>query len=100
MANSDNYVASVSAVNWFDASHNLHIRVYTSDGNTVTERCMDQGNSSWTTGAFSQPGVACAATAWVDSAGSHIRVYVLNDGITEWCMDPGGSWTQGSYTPS
>ena len=93
---------NVAAINWFDSSNGLHIRVYASDGNTITERCMDAGNNAWTTGDFKQPGTTASATVWVDSQGSHIRVYAVNEGVTtEWCADPGnGGWTQGSYAPA
>lgn len=90
---------ATAAVNWFDGSGGLHIRVYSSDGNNVTERCMDAGSSSWTTGKFAQPGTAVSATAWVDAAGANIRVYCTREGTTtEWCNDAEGTWTKGSYT--
>jgi len=102
MTNANNFYNNVSAVNWFDSEGKLHIRVYASNGNRVTERCSDQGNSGWTTGAFSQPGDLSAATAWTTSAGVSIRVYVINGGaITEWCADPSQSgWYKGAYTSS
>ncbi len=88
---------STASISWFDSGNVLHIRVYSCDGYTVTERCED-GNG-WTTGAFSQAGSAVSAICWNASDGVHIRVYcTFEDKTTEWCMDPGASWTQGSYT--
>lgn len=95
------FVSETAVVNWFDSSGGLHIRVYSSDGNNVTERCSDTGGSGWTTGAFAQPGDTVSATAWVASDGAHIRVYCTLEGTTtEWCTDPGAAWYQGSYTTS
>ena len=89
-----------AAVNWFDGA--IHIRVYSSDGYTVTERAIDQPNVNWTTTSFSAPGSAVSATSWLASDGAHIRVYCTLDGkTTEWCSDPGTpGWTKGGYTPS
>ena len=88
-----------AAVTWTDSGGAVHIRVYSSDGYTVTERCADSGNSSWTNGGFSAPGSQVSATCWNDSAGVHIRVYcTFEDGTTEWCNDPGTGWTKGGYT--
>ncbi|OYY90024.1 MAG: hypothetical protein B7Y45_09645 [Sphingomonas sp. 28-66-16] len=88
---------TTAAVNWYDGSGQLHIRVYSSDGYTVTERCAD--GQGWTDGAFKQPGSQVSATAWTASDGAHIRVYcTANDGTTEWCADPDTAWTKGSYT--
>ncbi len=88
---------ATAAINWFDSSGQLHIRVYSSDGYNVIERCADGGG--WTTGDFSEPGTQVSATVWNASDGTHIRVYCTgNDGTTEWCNDPGTGWTQGSYT--
>ena len=99
MTNATNFYNNVSAVNWFDSEGKLHIRVYASNGNRVTERCSDQGNSGWTTGAFSQPGSAVSATVWQASGGASIRVYCTSDDTTtEWCTDPGAAWYQGSYS--
>jgi hypothetical protein len=95
------YQTETAVVNWFDSSGGLHIRVYSSDGDNVTERCSDAGGSGWTTGSFAQQGSHVSATAWTVSGNASIRVYCITDGTaTEWCMDPGGSWYQGSYTPA
>lgn len=85
------------ATSWFDTSHQLHIRVYSSDGYTITEQCAD-GNG-WTSGA-TFPGSQASVTSWADSAGQHIRLYVTEaDVTTEYCFDPGNtSWTKGQYT--
>ncbi|MGJ3648988.1 hypothetical protein ACLB0R_11005 [Sphingomonas sp. GlSt437] len=94
-----NFPISTAVVNWFDKSGGLHIRVYSSDGYTVTERCSDAGGPGWQTGQFNQPGVNVSATVWTASDGAHIRVYcTINDVTTEWCSDPGTGWTKGSYT--
>jgi hypothetical protein len=93
------YPIGTAAISWFDSNNQLHIRVYSTDGYTVTERCAD--GQGWTTGEFSQPGGAVSATCWNDSAGVHLRVYcTFEDTTTEWCNDPGTGWTQGSYTVS
>jgi hypothetical protein len=95
-----NYPIGTAAVSWFDSDHLLHIRVYSTDGYTVTERCLDQGNNGWYDGAFKAAGSQVSATAWTASDGINIRVYCTsNDATTEWCAVPGNSgWIQGSYT--
>ena len=96
-----NFPISTAAINWFDSSNNLHIRVYSTDGYNVTEWCIDQGgsNSGWYVGGFSAPGSAVSATVWQTSSGASIRVYCTNeDTTTEWCTDPGAAWYQGSYS--
>jgi hypothetical protein len=100
MADNPNYPIATAVVSWFDSSSALHIRVYSSDGYNVSERCMDQGASGWTTGGFNAPGSAVSATSWNASDGTHLRVYCTNeDTTTEYCNDPGTTgWTQGSYT--
>jgi hypothetical protein len=97
MADNPNYPISTSSISWFDSAHALHIRVYSSDGYTITERCAD-GNG-WTTGS-TFPGSQSSAITWADSAGQHIRLYVTGaDTTTEYCNDPGTSgWTKGQYT--
>lgn len=97
MADNPNYPISTAVINWFDASHQLHIRVYSSDGYNVIERCND-GNG-WQTGQFKQPGKQVSATCWTVADGTHIRVYVTGDDVTtEWCCDPLTGWTRGTYT--
>ena len=100
MSDNPSYPVGTAAINWIDTSGNLHIRVYSTDGYNVVERCTDSGASGWSAGSFSAPGGDVSATVWQDSAGAHIRVYCTNeDTTTEWCSDPGGSgWTKGSYT--
>lgn len=94
------YQTCTAPINWFDSAGGLHIRVYSSDGDNVTERCIDAGGSGWTTGSFAQPGSHVSATVWTVNGNASIRVYCINEGTaTEWCMDPGGNWYQGSYTP-
>lgn len=93
----ENFPIATAAVNWFDTSNQLHIRVYSTDGYNITERCWD--GQGWTTGGFVAPGGAVSATAWTASDGAHVRVYATNDdATTEWCFDPATNWTQGSYT--
>ena len=85
-----------AAVSWQD-SGGLHLRVYSTDGYNVLERCYD--GSSWTNGSFSAPGSDVSATCWQDSAGVYIRVYcTFQDTTTEWCWDPGTGWYKGAYT--
>lgn len=96
-ADNENFPIATAAVNWFDTSNQLHIRVYSTDGYNITERCWD--SQGWTTGGFAAPGGAVSATAWTASDGAHVRVYATNDdATTEWCFDPATNWTQGSYT--
>ena len=86
-----------AAVNWLDSGGTVHIRVYSSDGYTVTERCWD--GSGWTDGAFSATGGTVSATSWQGSGGLSIRVYcTFQDKTVEWCIDQGGGWYQGAYT--
>lgn len=97
---------SSAAISWFDENGQLHIRVYSSDGENVTERCAD-GNG-WTTGGLAVPGSAVSATCWwQQGVGAHLRVYCSTiDQSTqeyttiEWCNDPGFTgWQQGQYSP-
>jgi hypothetical protein len=93
-----NFPIGTAAISWFDSGGGLHIRVYSSDGYNVTERCIDP-NSGWTTGAFSEAGSQISATCWNASDGVHVRVYCnFQNKTTEWCNDPGSGWTKGSYT--
>ena len=93
MANS----ISTAAVNWLDSSGTIHIRVYSTDGYTVTERCWD-GNG-WSNGSFSGQGEAVSATSWMGPGGLSIRVYcTFEDETVEWCIDQGGGWYKGAYT--
>ena len=89
-----------AVVSWQDSA-GLHIRVYSTDGYNVIERCIDTGGPGWTTGSFTANGSDVSATVWQDSAGAHIRVYcTFEDGTTEWCNDPGAGWQKGGYTVS
>jgi hypothetical protein len=97
----DNYQSDVAVVNWFDSSGGLHIRAYGSNGDFITERCIDAGTDGWQTGEFKQPGSRVSATVWTVNGQPSIRVYCINGGTTtEWCLDPGKTWYQGSYTPN
>jgi Fungal fucose-specific lectin len=97
VAGDPNYPIDTAAINWLDSSGEVHIRVYSSDGYTVTERCWD--GSGWSDGSFTQPGSVVSATCWQGSGGLSIRVYcTVQDATTEWCIDQGGGWYQGAYT--
>ncbi|HEY2069255.1 MAG TPA: hypothetical protein VGG48_06850 [Rhizomicrobium sp.] len=99
MSGNPKYPVATASVSWFYPAGSLHIRVYSSDGYNVIERCIDQGGSGWTTGSFSEPGAQVSATAWVGANGPSIRVYcTLDDVTTEWANDPGTGWVKGSYT--
>lgn len=93
----ENYPIGTAAVSWLDGGQ-IHIRVYSTDGYNVTERCWD-GNG-WTNGSFGpQAGAAVSATCWQGPGGLSIRVYcTFEDKTTEWCIDQGGGWYQGAYT--
>jgi hypothetical protein len=89
---------STAAVSWVDSNGGQHIRVYSSDGYMVKERCND-GGATWFDGAFNQPGRAVSATVRQAGDGLHIRVYcTISDVTTEWCWDGAGNWYQGAYT--
>jgi hypothetical protein len=93
----ENMPIATASVSWLDPSGQAHIRVYSTDGYTVTERCLD--GQSWLDGKFSEAGSAVSATCWNDAGGTHIRVYcTFQDVTTEWCLDDGTGWTKGSYT--
>jgi hypothetical protein len=86
-----------AAVNWLDGGGQVHIRVYSTDGYNVTERCWD-GNG-WTDGSFKASGEAVSATSWMGKGGLSIRVYcTFEDTTTEWCIAQGGGWYKGAYT--
>ena len=89
------YSVDSAAVSWYDGT--VHIRVYSTDGYTATERCWD--GSGWTDGAFKQQAGLVSATSW-ENNGIFIRVYcTFEDTTTEWCWDAGGSgWYQGAFT--
>ncbi|WP_404368529.1 hypothetical protein AB5I39_14945 [Sphingomonas sp. MMS24-J45] len=98
MADNPNFPISTAAISWFDGSGGLHIRVYSSDGYTITERCSDSGGPGWTTGSFSQPGSAVSATVWVSGGEAQIRIYCTSaDQTTEWANTSSG-WVKGTYT--
>ena len=89
----------VSAVSWIDSQNNPHLRVYTSNGQTISEQAYD---GSWYAGAFSAPGTTVGATSWLDSSGQiHLRVYVAtkpNDGpIVEYAYDDSNGWYTGAF---
>lgn len=98
MASNPSFPIDTAAVSWLDSGGTVHLRVYSSDGYNVTERCWD-GNG-WADGAFKQAGSQVSATCWQNQAGANIRVYCNEDDQTiEYCWDAGGSgWYQGAYT--
>ncbi|MFC7500285.1 hypothetical protein ACFQRC_13770 [Enterovirga sp. GCM10030262] len=100
MATNFNFPVGTAAVSWFDSSGSSHIRVYSTDGYKVSERCWD--GSAWTDGAFAQAGSNVSATCWQNQDGPCIRVYCnFQDKTLEYCWDAGGSgWYQGTYTTS
>ena len=86
-----------ATVSWGDGV-NFHIRVYSSNGVEITERCWDPSNDKWYTGLFKDPGQNVSATCWKVGFQVHIRVYASNAGVTtEWCWD-GDVWHKGAYT--
>lgn len=89
---------STASVNWRDGNGTTHLRVYSTDGNVVTERCWD-GNG-WSNGDFTAKGEAVSATLWYTGGGSNIRVYcTYQDKTVEYCVDNGGSnWYVGAYS--
>jgi hypothetical protein len=92
-----NFPVGTAAVSWLDSGGTIHIRVYSTDGFNVSERCWD--GSGWTNGSFGQAGSAVSATCWQGSGGLSIRVYCnFEDTTTEWCIDQGGGWYKGAYT--
>jgi len=97
MADNPNFPIGTAATNWIDAQGNLHIRVYSTDGYNVIERCADGGG--WTDGGFKAPGSQVSVTSWQGKDGIHLRVYcTFQDKTTEYCADPGGSWYVGGYS--
>jgi hypothetical protein len=98
MTDNPNYPISTAAICWYDGQGVVHVRVYSTDGYNVIERCQD-GGGPWQTGQFSAPGSKVSATCWVAKDGVHIRVYCTGgDATTEWCCDPNTGWTKGTYT--
>jgi len=97
MTSTPSFPVGTAAVSWLDTSGTVHIRVYSTNGYTVTERCWD--GASWTNGGFSQPGEQVSATSWQGPGGLSIRVYCNFENQTvEYCWDQGGGWYQGAYT--
>ena len=84
----------VSCVSWFHEG-DIHIRVYTVDGGTVSEQIWEGG---WKPGAFAASGKAVAATSWWRDGRPHIRVYVAEASgkITEHCWDD--AWYVGAFS--
>lgn len=99
MSGNPNFPLSTAVVSWTDSAGQVHLRVYSSDGYHVIERCND-GNG-WVTGQFTAPGSQVSATAWYAADGAHLRVFcTIEDTTTEWCGDPETGWTKGIYSPT
>src|SRR5438128_1159897 len=98
MSDEPNMPVSTASVSWVDSGGQVHLRVYSCDGYTVTEMAND-GNG-WQETSYTQ-GSDASATAWQDSQGNaHVRLYCTSDdGTTEWCYDEPNGWSQGSYQP-
>jgi hypothetical protein len=84
----------VSAVSWLNSA-GPHLRVYTVNGDVITEHCWDGGD--WYPGGYKASGTTTAATSWVDRTGEiHMRVYSsLNNQVSEQCWDK-GPWYVGA----
>ncbi|NNC73552.1 MAG: fucose-binding lectin protein [Sphingomonadaceae bacterium] len=89
-----------AAVSWTDST-GVHIRVYSTDGDNVTERYND--GDGWKTGTLNVPGSEVSATCWAVEGGYTVRLYatVQFESTTEWCNGPDtkGEWVKGAYTP-
>ena len=98
MSDNPNLPIGTASVSWQDGG-GLHIRVYSTDGYHVSERCWDNG--AWTSSSFSAQASAVSATCWLNGSSASIRVYcTFEDKTTELCLDPGGGWYVGGYTVS
>jgi Fungal fucose-specific lectin len=89
-----NFNNSTAVVSW----GNVSLRVYSSDGQNVTEKCWD-GGGPWYVGAMKAVGQSVGAASWLDTGGQiHIRVYVSNQGkIVEYCWDK-DTWYVGALS--
>ena len=96
MADNPNFPIGTASVSGLDQNGTVHIRVYSSDGYNVTERCWD--GSGWTQGSFKEAGSDVSATCWQAGGNVSLRVYcTFQDKTVEWCWD-GSGWYQGAYT--
>ena len=90
-------IPQTSSISWIDSGRGIHIRVYKSINNVVTERCWD-GNG-WFTGSFSQPGSQSSAVAWQDGGNLHVRLYIsYASNIQEYTCDPQSCWAKGAFS--
>ncbi len=90
------FPSATASISWLDAAGNTMIRVYSSDGYTVTEQQWD--GSTWSATGFKEAGSAVSATCQVRSGTAWIRVYCTAKGqTTEYCCDDGATWYQGGY---
>jgi len=97
MATTQSLPVGTASIAWVDGGGITHLRVYSTDGYNVTERCWD--NNSWTTGGFDAPGSQVSAACYASGGSVNIRVYCnFEDATTEYCSDAGGAWYQGGYT--
>ena len=51
MSDNPNYPIATAAVNWFDSSSQLHLRVYATNDDATTEWCFDPA-TNWTQGSY------------------------------------------------
>ncbi len=95
----ENMPVGTASTSWVDNGGQVHIRVYSTDGYTITERCWD--GSGWyegSLGSIGAQGGQVSATSWYEGGTSYIRVYCnFEDGTIEWCWD-GNGWYKGAYT--
>lgn len=92
-----NYPVGTASISWVDSGGTVHLRVYSTDGYNVSERCWDA--NSWTTGGFSAAGSQVSATCYPAGGSVNIRVYCnAQDKTVEYCSDAGGAWYEGGYT--
>ena len=89
----------LAAVSWQDGAH---FRVYSSDGQSVTESRYDDGQYS---PGFGTLGNLVSATSWDDGGVRKIRLYVVGAGsrnreIKEYAQDGQNSWHDGYSWPT
>jgi len=84
---------STAAISWTNGN-TVHLRLFTSDGETVREHCYD--GKGWNMSTFSKPGQHVSATIDVSE---RMNVFCTTDGVTtQWNYDPNrGSWQQHSF---
>ena len=97
MADIPSMPIGTASISWLDSGGTTHIRVYSTDGYKVEERCWD--GSEWAMGSFSAEGSQVSATCWQGQDGLHLRVYcTFQNKTVEYCIDQGGGWYVGAYS--